>query len=167
MRNIRIDKVTINIGIGSSGNKLDMSKRLLEEMTGKKAVITKTKKRNTFGVSKGRDIGTKVTLRNEDAKEFLEKALKAVDNKLNPKQFSSSNFSFGIKEYIDIHGVKYIPELGIIGMDVCVTLGRPGFRINKRRIKRSKIGEKHKINQEESIQFIKNLGIKIDDNDEA
>lgn len=154
MREIRIEKVTINIGVGEAGEKLEKAKKLLERLVNKKIVITKSHKRSTFGTPKGRPIGVKVTLRKKDAEEFLKKALEARDNNLPPNVFDlQGNFSFGVKEHIDIPGVKYDPEIGILGMDVCVTLERPGFRVQKKMISR-KIGDRHKISKEESMQWV-------------
>ena len=114
--------------------------------------VTKTHKRSTFGVAKKKPIGVKVTLRGRSAHELLLNFLRSRDNKLLESMFDTSgNFSFGIAEYINIPGIKYDPDIGIMGMDVCVTLSRPGFRIAKRMIKPKKIGKKHRISKEEAI----------------
>lgn len=156
MREIGIEKLTLNIGAGEPGPKLDKSKMMLEVVTGKHVVITRTKKRTTFGGAKGRPIGAKVTIRGDEAKDMLKKLLHAVENRLKPSQFDSSgNFSFGIKEYIHIPGVKYDPDIGIIGMDVSVTLERPGFRVKKRMIRSGKIGKNHKITPADATDWVK------------
>jgi len=162
MRDIRIEKITLNIGCGEAGEKLDKAKKLLEILTNKKIVITNTHKRTTFGMAKGRPIGCKITLRGKDAEEFLKKALDAVDFKLTKSVFDKQgSFSFGIKEHIDIHGVKYDPEIGIFGMDVCVTLERPGFRVKRKKISH-KIGKKHLIKLEEAMDWVvKNYKVEI------
>lgn len=164
MREIRIEKVTINIGCGEAGEKLDKAKKLLESLTNKKIVITKTHKRTTFGVAKNRPIGCKVTLRGNDATEFLKKAFDAVDNKLSAKCFDKQgNFSFGIKEHINLPEVRYDPEIGIYGMDVCATLERRGYRVARKRLG-SKIGKKHRITSQEAKDFArKNFNITITD----
>ncbi|MCK4634394.1 MAG: 50S ribosomal protein L5 [Candidatus Aenigmarchaeota archaeon] len=155
MREIGIEKVTINICIGESGEKLERAKKLLESLTGKNAVKTKTKKRSTFGVQKGRPIGVKVTLRKKNAADFLKKIIDSKERKLNIKCFDGNgNFSIGIHEHIDIPGIRYDPKIGIFGMDVCVTLGRPGFRIKRRKISKS-VGKSHRISKEESMDFVK------------
>jgi len=162
MRDIRIEKVTINIGVGESGDKLDRAKNLLEKLVEKKVVTTKTSKRTTFGTPKGRPIGCMVTLRKKDAEIFLKKALEAVDNKLPESVFDKQgNFSFGIKEHIDLPGVKYDPDIGIFGMDVSVTLERPGFRVKRKRIW-SKIGKSHLITPKEAKHWvIKNYNVEV------
>ncbi len=162
MREIRIEKVTLNIGCGEGGEKLERALKLLEKLTGKKPVITKTHKRTTFGMAKNRPIGAKVTLRKRDAYDFLKRAFAAIDNKLPASCFDElGNFSFGIKEYIDIPGIKFDPEIGILGMDVCVTLERPGYRVKRKKIK-MKIGKNHLIKKEEAIEWVKRVfGVEI------
>lgn len=154
MKNIRIAKVTINIGCGEAGDKLEKATKLLGTLTEKKIIQTRTTKRSTFGTPKGRPIGCKVTLRGKDAEEFLKRALDALDNKLSQRKFDKlGNFSFGIKEHIDMTNVKYDPNIGIYGMDVCVTLGRPGYRVSRKKIS-SKIGKNHLITKDEAIKWI-------------
>lgn len=105
----------------------------------------------------------KTTLRGQEAMEFLKKVLQALENRLKDSQFDSSgNFSFGIHEYINIPGIKYDPDVGILGMDVAVTLERPGFRVRKRRLRPGKIGKSHLIKKEEAIEWArKNLGVEV------
>jgi large subunit ribosomal protein L5 len=155
MREIKIEKVTLNIGCGSDADKLKRAEKLLQNITGQKPLITRTRKRTTFGMARKKPIGVKVTLRKDRAKKFLSDALEAIGKELKESQINDGNFSFGIKEYIDLPGVNYDPEVGILGMDVCVTLERPGFRVKRRSIKRSKIGKKHLITKDETIEWLK------------
>jgi len=162
MREIKIEKITLNMGCGTDKNKLDRAKKLLEMLSGQKILTTLSRKRSTFGVTKGKPIGVKVTLRKERALKFLRGALSAVDNELKESQIDNGNFSIGIKEYIDLPDVQYDPEVGIMGLDVCVTLERPGFRVMRKKIKQSKISKKHKITKVETIEWLKNkFGVKI------
>ncbi len=155
MREIKIEKVVLNIGIGEPGERLEYAKTILEEITKRKAVYRKTKKRTTFGVAKGRNIGVIVTVRGEEAKKLLDRLLKAKDGQINKKYFSGRTFSFGIPEYFEIPGTEYNPKIGILGLDVCVTLKRPGY-------KNIKIGKKHRISSEEAVSFIlENFEVKI------
>jgi len=72
------------------------------------------------------------------------------------------NCSFGIKEHIEIPGIKYDPEIGIFGLDTSVLLDRPGYRISKRRRARSKVGKNHRVTQVEAINFFKEvLGVDV------
>ncbi len=164
MRKPRIAKVTVNIGVGQSGERLEKAMKVLELITGQKPVKTRAKKTvREWGIRKKEPIACKVTLRGERALDFLKRALYVIDNKLPRSSFDEfGNFSFGIKEHIDLPGVKYDPELGIFGMDVCVTLERPGYHVKRRKIKKSKIGRKHLLTREEAIEFVKKeLGVEV------
>jgi|SRR3989344_2795937 len=155
MKEIRIEKVTLNIGIGEAGNKLEKAMKLLQTLTDQKPVPTVTKKRiPTWGVRPGMTIGVKVTVRkNKD--DIAGKMLKAVGNKLSLKKIGNGEFSFGIPEYIEIPGAKYDMDIGIIGLGVMITLERKGFRIKKRMIKKGKIPKRHLITKEETVDFLK------------
>jgi len=163
MRDIRVAKVTVNIGCGETGDKLEKAKKLLAQLTGKKIVPTHTARRTTFGSPKGRAIGCKVTLRNKDAIEFLKRTLEGVENKIKERSFDKQgNFSFGIKDHIDLPDVKYDPDIGIYGMDICVTLERRGYRVARKKTS-TKIGKKHVITPDEARQWVvKTFGVKIE-----
>lgn len=163
MREIKIEKVVLNIGCAGDLPKIEKSKKLLESLTNRKPVITLSKKRSTFGIAKGKPVGVKVTLRNKQAEDFLKLALQALENKLNSSQIDSQgNFSIGIKEYIDLPNVRYQHEIGMLGLDVTVALERPGFRIQRRRIQKRRIPRKHKINKDEVINWLKEkFGVEI------
>ena len=163
MHAIEIEKVTLNVGCGGDAEKIERATKLLQMLTEMKPVITKSKRRSTFGISKGKPVGVMVTLRKKPAEEFLKRALYAVENKVKSSQFDDEgNFSFGVKEYIDIQGVKYSHEVGMLGLDVSVALKRPGFRIKHRRIQKREIPAKHKINKEEAMNWLKsNYGAEI------
>ncbi len=154
MREIRVEKVTLNIGCGNDADKLKRAEKLIQTIAGQKPLVTLTKKRTTFGTIKRKPIGIKATMRKEKAVKFLRDALSAIDKELKQNQINDGNFSFGIKEYIDLPNTNYDPDVGIMGMDVCVTLERPGFRI-KRKSKDSKVGKKHLISKEETIEWLK------------
>lgn len=156
MKEIRIDKVTLNMGCGEAGPKLENAKKLLGKLTGKEIMVTRTHKRTAFGGAKRRPIGVKVTLRGEDAKAFLEKVIKSLENRIPETSFDSGgNLSIGVKEYINLPGIKYDPDIGIMGMDVAVTLTRPGFRTGKRAINPRRIGKSHRIKPQEAKDFIR------------
>lgn len=161
MRRIFVEKVVLNIGCGGDVQKIERAYKLLQKLTNRKPVITYSRKRSTFGIPKGRPIGVKVTLRKKEAVEFLKKVFKAID-KLSTKSFDDwGNFSFGIAEYIDIPGVKYDPEIGMLGMDVCVCLRRPGAYL-----KNGKLSRKQRVRKEEAIEFIKkNFDVEIEENE--
>lgn len=157
MKNIRIEKVTLNIGCGKDQSRLDKGVKLLKNITGIAPIKTFTKKRiPEWGLRPGLPIGCKITLRKQMARDVLIRLLKAKGNKLRDNQFNTAgSVSFGLEEYIDIPDVKYDPEIGIIGLEACLTLERPGFRIKRRRIAPKKIPKKSNITKEEAIEFVK------------
>jgi len=153
----RLEKVTVNMAVGKSGEPLEKAVKVLEQLTRQKPCSSKAKKSvRDFGIRKGESIACLVTLRKAKTREFLKKAFEAVDNKISQGNFDRvGNFSFGIKEHIDIPGTKYVPELGIHGMDVCVTLARPGQRVKRRHRAKSKVGAKQILTSEEAMVFVK------------
>lgn len=152
MRKIKIEKVVLNVGGTADG--LDKGFRLIKFLTKKQpAKIKSTKRIPTWGVRPGLEVGAVVTLR-KDFNDFLKKLLISIDNTLKTKQISENNFSFGIKEYIEIPGVEYQRDIGIIGLDVTVVFKRSGRRVGQRKIKRGKVSKKQTITKEEIIKFM-------------
>ena len=155
MKNIRIEKITLNVGAGKDEEMLKKGLKLLQKLSGEiKPVATITQKRIPgWNLRPGLKIGCMVTIRKNTA-ELLKRLLVAKENKLSLNNFDNQgNFSFGIPEYIDIAGLEYDPDLKIMGLEVAVTLQRPGFRIKNRKIKKSAIGHSHLISKEEAVAF--------------
>lgn len=164
MRKIQLSKVTLNMGVGETGEELKKATQILQKISNKKPIQTKSKvKIPAWGIREGLPIGIKVTLRKDQAISFLKNALKAKENTLPKRSFDKNgNVGFGIKEYIDLPGAKYDPQLGIRGLDVLVTIERPGYRIKRRKIKPQKVGEYHRITKEEAIAFMQEtFGVKV------
>jgi len=160
MKKPRIAKVTVNVSLGYGGERLQKVAQFLESYTGQKPVYRKAKRTiRAFGVRKGESIAVMVTLRKERALEFLDKALEAVARKLKASSIDQhGNVSFGIEEHISLPGVKYDPELGIIGMDVILTIERPGYRIVRRkRNRRSHIPLRHRVKPEETMVLLSEM----------
>jgi len=155
-RTVSIDKVVVNIGVGEAGEKLSKGEQVLEIITGRKPSRTISKHTNRdFGIRKLMPLGCKVTLRGEKAQEILKDALWIRENRLPDYVFDRyGNFSFGIPDYTDFPNQKYDPNIGIFGMDINVSLRRNGFRVTRRRIKRSRIPERHRVTKDEGVQFI-------------
>lgn len=165
MKNIRIEKVTLNIGAGKDQTKLEKGIVLLGTITNATPVRTVTNKRiQEWGLRPGLPIGCKLTLRKDRAVKLLPRLLDAVENRLSERQFDSNgNIAFGIPEYIEIPDVKYDPKIGIMGFEVCVTLERPGYRIKRRRILARKIPTRHRISKQEAIDFMtKNFNTRVE-----
>ncbi len=157
MQQLRIEKVTLNIGAGKDQTKLEKGIVLIKAITGIEPVKTITQARiPSWGLRPGLPIGCKLTLRKQPALEVLKRLLQAKENKLKPTQFDAyGNISFGIQEYIDIPGVEYDPKIGIMGLQVCVSLEKPGYRIKRRKLKQKKLPRKHAVNRDEAITFMK------------
>jgi large subunit ribosomal protein L5 len=164
MQTPRIEKLTLNIGAGKDQVKLEKGVTLLKHITGIDPVKTVTNKRiPNWGLRPGLPIGCKLTMRKQKAKDLIRRLLEAKKKTLVESQFDNfGNISFGVQEYIDIPGVAYKPELGVLGLQVCITLEKPGFRIKKRAFLKKEIGKKHLITKANAIDFMKKeFGINV------
>ncbi len=160
----RIAKVVVNIGVGESGERLRRAERILEELTGQKPSMRRAKRTiKEFGIRKGEPIAVMVTLRREKALNFLNRALEAIGRRMKASSFDDfGNVSFGIAEHIILPGVKYDPNIGVFGMDIAISLERPGYRVMRRRVKRSRIPRRHRVSKVEAIAFfVKELGVRV------
>lgn len=158
MKEIQIEKVTFNVGAGKDQALLEKGMLLLENLTGVTPIKTVTQKRiPSWGIRPGLPVGTKITIRDKvKIKDLITRCLKAKENKLKPSCFDNNgNVAFGIHEYIDIPGLEYDPKIGIIGFQICITLKRPGFSIQNKSFGKKKVGKKHMISSEDSIEFMK------------
>lgn len=152
MREIKIEKVVLSVG--GTGENLEKGVKLLKFLTERKPARMKSNKRiPSLGVRPGLENGAVVTLR-KDLHKVLKRYLDAENNVLKKKQISENNFSFGVKEYIEIPGIEYQREIGIMGFDVTVVFKRTGKRVKLRKIKSGKIPQKQKISKEEIIKFM-------------
>jgi large subunit ribosomal protein L5 len=152
----RLAKVTVNIGVGEAGEKLKKAESVLEGVTKQKPVQTLSKTTNKdWGIRKFMPIGCKVTLRKKAAETFLTNALKIRENRIAEYSFDDQgNFSFGIPDHTLFEGQRYDPSVGIFGMDISVTVEKPGYRVKHRRIDRRKIPQRHQLTKEETMKFI-------------
>jgi len=157
MREIRVEKVVVNVGVGEAGEKLVKAQKVLELVTKQKSVQTLSHQAvRDWGVRRNMPIGTRVTLRGTPAESFLKSALEIRNNRLPAYSFDPrGNFSFGIQDYTDFPGMKYDPEIGVFGMDVSVRLQRPGFRVARRATHARPIPRRHRVSRDEGMQFMK------------
>jgi large subunit ribosomal protein L5 len=164
MKQLKIGKVVVNISVGASGEPLDNAMTILRRITGQEPCQRVAKQTiRGWGIRKNEPMACLVTLRGEKADGFLQRAFRAVGNRVNSRSYDrNGNFAFGIKEHIDIPGTRYDPNLGITGMDVNVTLERPGYRVSRRKRAQSKVGSTHRVTPEESMMFIEEkYGVKV------
>jgi large subunit ribosomal protein L5 len=164
MLGIRLNKVVVNIGIGSTEDKLDNAKALLKKLTGMEATHTEARKRMPeFNIRQGQKIGAMVTLRGRQADGFLRKALEALNGTLKASSVTDNSLSFGIHEYIEFSGVKYDPKIGMLGLNVNAAFSRRGARVALRKRARSRPGAGHStIGREELLEYLSGAyGIKV------
>ncbi|RDE12683.1 MAG: 50S ribosomal protein L5 [Candidatus Thorarchaeota archaeon] len=163
MREPQIAKVVVDICVGG-GETLERAATILKNLTGQTPVQSKAHQTiRDFGIRKREPIAVRVTLRHQKAREFLARALKAKDDVLLIKNWDlDGNFAFGISEHIDIPDVKYDPQLGVQGMNITVCIERRGFRVKRRRMKRSRVPYRHRVTPEESMVLVRrDFGIQI------
>ncbi len=164
MRQPRVEKVVVNIGVGEAGERLAKAHQVVEMITGQKAVdtISRTISRD-LAIRKGMPLGCKVTLRGERAEDFLRRALAIRDNRIQEYSFDpEGNMSFGVGDYTDFPGMRYDPDIGIFGMDVNAVLRRPGSRISTRMLRRRRIPRSHRLERDEALEFWKaNFNVEV------
>ena len=164
MKKISLEKVVLNMGVGKSGDVINIAKKALDEISGKKSSSRNAKaQQRDWGVRKGEPIGAAVTVRGDDAVALVKRLLESKGNTINGKSFDNfGNFSFGIREHIDIPGVKYDPQIGILGLGISITLTRPGYGIRTRSKHKARVGKNHIIkNQEAKDYFVKEFGVTV------
>jgi len=164
MREISVEKIVVNIGVGEAGEKLLKAVKVLELVTRQKPIQTISRSTiRDWGIRRNMPIGARVTLRGEGAEAFLRKALAIRGNRIAAYSFDAGgNFSFGVADYTDFEGMKYDPEIGVFGMDISVALQRPGYRVARRKIARRKIPKGHRVTRDEGIEFIRSkYGVEV------
>ena len=162
MQEIEIEKMTLNCG--AVEEKLERSIKLLETITKRKVLVIKSTKRiPDFGISPGKKSGCKITIR--DKKEIislLKRFFAAVDNKISKKKVSENHLSFGIKEYIEIPGMEYNRDIGILGLEMDIVFTRKGKTVKLRKIKRGKYPKKQNVTPGEIIDYLrKNFNLEV------
>lgn len=128
----RIEKITINMGLGEAvGDKkvLEHAVRDMTAIAGQKPVVTVARKSIAgFKIRDGYPIGAKVTLRRERMYEFLDR-LVAVSiprirdfRGISPKSFDGrGNYSMGVKEQIIFPEIDYDKIDAVRGLDITIT----------------------------------------------
>src|SRR5437867_3873845 len=154
-RNVLLEKDAYKTGATLKVHVPDQ--KVVELVTKQKSVQTLSHQAvRDWGVRRNMPIGTRVTLRGGPAEAFLTEALSIRNNRLPGYSFDTrGNFSFGIQDYTDFQGMKYDPEIGVFGMDVSVSLQRPGWRVARRSNKSRRIPRRHRVTRDEGMQFMK------------
>lgn len=152
MREVKIEKVVLSVG--GIGDELEKGIKLLELLTKRKIMKTKSKKRiPSLSVRPGLEIGGVVTIR-RNYEDLLKKLFVTVDNQVRKKQISENNFSFGIKEYIEIPGMEYNREIGMLGLETDIVFKRKGKRVKIRKIKKGKYPKRQSVTKQEIIDYL-------------
>ena len=162
MREPSIEKMVIHCG--GIDDKLERSVKLLEKMTKEKVFIKKSTKRiPDFGISPGKKSGCKVTIRDkEKITQFLRRFFSAIDNKLSGRAFTENQLCFGIKEYIEVPGLEYDRDIGILGFEVMLVFKRAGKRVNLRKRKAGKFPHRQQVTPQEIKEFmIKHFKVRV------
>ena len=128
----RIEKITLNMGVGEAiGDKKVIENALsdMEKIAGQKPVTTLARKSvASFKVRDGYPIGCKVTLRKEKMYEFLDRLISIAIPRirdfrgLNGKSFDGrGNYSMGVKEQIIFPEIDYDKVDRLRGLDITIS----------------------------------------------
>jgi large subunit ribosomal protein L5 len=132
MRVPRVEKITVNMGVGDAkinARALDRAVDELTIITGQRAQVTRAKRSIAgFKIREGMPIGTKVTLRGARMWEFLDRLVSIALPRirdfrgLSPASFDGrGNYSIGIREQIIFPEVDYDDVETVRGLDVTIT----------------------------------------------
>ncbi len=158
----KIEKITLNIGLGNAKNDSKALQAALDELmliTGQKPIVTKAKKDvSNFKIRKGFPVGCKVTLRKNYMYEFLERLCAVALPRtrdfrgLSSKSFDGQgNYSFGIKEQVVFPEIDYDKVDTIRGMDVIITTSAGNDEISYEMLKAMGLPIKEKGAQTEEV----------------
>ena len=152
MREVKIEKIIL--GVGGTAEKLEKGVKLLKFLTNRNPSKTKSSKRiPELGVRPGLFVGAIVTIR-KDIEGILKRLLSSLDNTLKKSQVAENGFSFGVKEYIEIPGVEYQRDIGMMGLDVTLSFKRAGKRVKLRKMKKGKFPKKQIVTKKEIIKYM-------------
>jgi large subunit ribosomal protein L5 len=127
----KLDKITVNVGLGEATQNARLLERAIEEVsqiTGQRPVVTRAKKSiANFKLREGQSIGCATTLRRHRMWEFFDRLVNVALPRvrdfrgLSPRAFDGrGNYTIGIREQIIFPEVDYDKVEKIYGMNVCI-----------------------------------------------
>jgi large subunit ribosomal protein L5 len=128
----KVDKITLNMGVGEAKNdakQLDSALEELSTIAGQRAQVRRARKSVAqFKIREGMAIGAKVTLRGQRMYEFLDRLITIALPRirdfrgLNPNSFDGrGNYSLGLREQIIFPEINYDDIQQVRGLDVTIT----------------------------------------------
>jgi large subunit ribosomal protein L5 len=128
----RIEKITLNMGVGEAKTEAKALESAIDELTtiaGQRAQVRRARKSIAgFKIREGMPIGAKVTLRGDRMYEFLDRLISIALPRirdfrgLSPRSFDGrGNYSIGIREQIIFPEINYDDIAAIRGLDVAIT----------------------------------------------
>ena len=128
----RVEKITVNMGVGEAKTEAKALDSAIEELTtiaGQRAQVRRARKSIAgFKIREGMPIGAKVTLRGDRMYEFLDRLVSIALPRirdfrgLNPRSMDGrGNFSLGIREQIIFPEINYDDIAAVRGLDVTIT----------------------------------------------
>jgi large subunit ribosomal protein L5 len=128
----RIEKITLNMGVGEAKTEAKALDSAIDELTtiaGQRAQVRRARKSIAgFKIREGMPVGARVTLRGDRMYEFLDRLVSIALPRirdfrgLSPRSFDGrGNYSIGVREQIIFPEINYDDIAGIRGLDVTIT----------------------------------------------
>jgi large subunit ribosomal protein L5 len=128
----RIEKITLNMGVGEAKNDAKQLDSAIEELTtiaGQRAQMRRARKSIAgFKIREGMPVGARVTLRGDRMWEFLDRLISIALPRirdfrgLSPRSFDGrGNYSLGVREQLIFPEINYDDVATIRGLDVTIT----------------------------------------------